>query len=43
DHGAGFRYEAHAGLPSFGIKGMKERAEQAGAAFLIQSDLQAGT
>ncbi|MEC0250646.1 GAF domain-containing sensor histidine kinase [Bacillus halotolerans] len=43
DHGAGFRYEAHDGLPSLGIKGMKERAEKAGAEFFIESELGAGT
>lgn len=43
DHGAGFCYEAHEGLPSLGIKGMKERAEKAGAEFLIESELGAGT
>ncbi|MCC8352831.1 GAF domain-containing sensor histidine kinase [Bacillus sp. AF23] len=43
DHGAGFCYEAHAGLPSLGIKGMKERAEKAGAEFSIESELGAGT
>lgn len=43
DHGAGFRYEAHAGLPSLGIKGMKERAEKAGAKFWIESALGTGT
>lgn len=42
DHGAGFRYEAHDGLPSLGIKGMKERAEKAGAEFFIESELGAG-
>ncbi|OJH61838.1 ATP-binding protein, partial [Bacillus subtilis] len=39
DHGAGFRSEAHADLPSLGIKGMKERAEQAGAKIWIESAL----
>ncbi|MEC1774062.1 GAF domain-containing sensor histidine kinase [Bacillus mojavensis] len=43
DHGIGFCYEAHAGLPSLGIKGMKERAEKAGAEFSIESELGAGT
>lgn len=43
DHGTGFRYEAHDGLPSLGIKGMKERAEKAGAEFFIESELGAGT
>ncbi|UQZ45357.1 GAF domain-containing sensor histidine kinase [Bacillus sp. PK3-037] len=43
DHGAGFCYEAHDGLPSLGIKGMKERAEKAGAEFFIESELGAGT
>lgn len=43
DHGAGFRYEAHADLPSLGIKGMKERAEKAGAKFWIESALGTGT
>ncbi|WP_339180500.1 GAF domain-containing sensor histidine kinase [Bacillus sp. FSL R5-0560] len=43
DHGIGFCYEAHAGLPSLGIKGMKERAEKAGAEFFIESELGAGT
>ncbi|MEC1732160.1 GAF domain-containing sensor histidine kinase [Bacillus mojavensis] len=43
DYGTGFCYEAHSGLPSLGIKGMKERAEKAGAEFSIESELGAGT
>ncbi|WP_269775458.1 GAF domain-containing sensor histidine kinase [Bacillus siamensis] len=43
DHGAGFSTDAHAGLPSLGIAGMKARAEAIGGRFALQSDLGAGT
>lgn len=43
DHGSGFCAEAHDGLPSLGIKGMKERAETSGGRFAIHSELGAGT
>ncbi|MEC5258753.1 GAF domain-containing sensor histidine kinase [Bacillus amyloliquefaciens] len=43
DHGAGFSTDAHAGLPSLGIAGMKARAEAIGARFTLQSELGGGT
>ncbi|MBT2626479.1 GAF domain-containing sensor histidine kinase [Bacillus sp. ISL-32] len=43
DHGSGFCPEAHDGLPSLGIKGMKERAETSGGRFTIHSELGVGT
>ncbi|KXZ20757.1 GAF domain-containing sensor histidine kinase [Bacillus nakamurai] len=43
DQGAGFSVEAHAGLPSLGIGGMKARAEACGARFTLLSELGSGT
>ncbi len=43
DDGKGFQYDPDAGLPTLGLKGMKERTEKAGGTFLINSAIGKGT
>ncbi|MCY7753761.1 GAF domain-containing sensor histidine kinase [Bacillus haynesii] len=43
DDGKGFQYDPDAGIPTLGLKGMKERTEKAGGTLLITSAIGKGT
>lgn len=43
DDGKGFKYDPDSNIPTLGLKGMKERTEQAGGSFSISSEMNKGT
>lgn len=43
DDGKGFKYDPASNIPTLGLKGMKERTEQAGGSFEIRSEIGKGT
>lgn len=43
DDGKGFKYDPDSNIPTIGLKGMKERTEQAGGSFSISSEMSKGT
>ncbi|MFN2746840.1 MULTISPECIES: GAF domain-containing sensor histidine kinase [Bacillus] len=43
DDGKGFLYDPDSNLPTFGLKGMKERTEKAGGLFQLETDINKGT